>query len=256
MAITARRARHVGVRRRRARGRRSARRSRARRRARRSPAGTTVLSSSVHSATQTGPAGVSSPALSPRSRSESGSSCWQASGQACEPSEPASAARSVPWCGEARVTARRTSNRRRGRRRRAAPPRRRRSSRRGRPTAPRSRRASSSTARPRSAAWSRRSPVPEPARLDDPDVAALGLERVGQHLQRGRRAAVARHQQHRPGLVLGDRLDRRPLAARARPRSRRPRPPGQHHDAQHEPAASRGQRGEHAHGHASSVPAG
>ncbi len=42
--------------------------------------GTTVLSSSVHSATHAGPGGVSSPALSRRSRSESGSSCWQAVG--------------------------------------------------------------------------------------------------------------------------------------------------------------------------------
>ena len=42
--------------------------------------GTTVLSSSVHSATHTGPGGVSSPALSRRSRSESGSSCWHAVG--------------------------------------------------------------------------------------------------------------------------------------------------------------------------------
>ena len=62
------------------------------------------------SAIHRGPSGVSSPAFSARSRSLSGASCRQAPGQASGARPPASAARSVPWWGEPRVTTRRTTD--------------------------------------------------------------------------------------------------------------------------------------------------
>ena len=69
--------------------------------------GTTMRSSVVQIETHSGPSGVSSPALSLRSRSLSGWSWRQASGQESGATSPPRPARSVPWCGEPMVTTRR-----------------------------------------------------------------------------------------------------------------------------------------------------
>ena len=74
--------------------------------------GVTTRSKRDRTVAQAGPSGVSSPALSRRSRSLPGTSCSQAVGQPPANSRP-SAAWLVPWCGEPRVSTRRA---------RAAPP--------------------------------------------------------------------------------------------------------------------------------------
>ena len=56
-----------------------------------------------------GPSGVSSVAFRARSRSLSGASCWHAVGHLSGVTSAASPARSVPWCGDPRVTTRRAT---------------------------------------------------------------------------------------------------------------------------------------------------
>ena len=208
--------------------------------------GTTVLSSSVHSATQTGPAGVSSPALSRRSRSESGSSCWQAVGHAVEPSAPASD-------GQVGAVVRRGQGDRAAYVRPAAEV--------GDVDADHdaARGVADQVHRRRPGLVERRVDGvaevlgllaqvlgPGAGRPHDAGVSALAGQGVGQHLERGGRAAVPRDQQHGSRPVLGHRLDRRVPAYDDRHRDRDRDDQRQHRHAQHQPAPRGGERVEHA----------
>ena len=83
-------------------------------------------------------------------------------------------------------------------------------------------------------------------RVDDRDRAALVGQRVGEHLEGVRAAAVPRHQQHRSGLALGGRdYLRLPAAHGQRGRRAHHREHGEADDRQHEAPTGGSQVAEH-----------
>ncbi len=170
--------------------------------------GTTVWSSVVQIETQTGPAGVSSPAFSARSRSLSGWSCWQATGQVSGARSPARPARSVPWCGDpmrddpAREAAAAV----------VADPEAGDHAAGGVPDHVHRAGAGALLEEDRGLLQHLRLLVevaePVAGELHDHGLPALRAERVGHHLEAVRAAAVPRHEQHRAGGRLRDRAHR------------------------------------------------
>ena len=81
--------------------------------------------------------------------------------------------------------------------------------------------------------------------VDDHHRPPLRPQRVGQHLQRGGAAVVARHEQHRPLALLGHRPDRLVAVGPHRGADPDRRDQREHGEAEHEPPAGGGESLEH-----------
>ena len=84
------------------------------------------------------------------------------------------------------------------------------------------------------------------AELDDPSGPAGAAQRLRKHGEAGRRPAVPRHEEHGGLGVLCDRSDARSAVGQGEHDDGGGRQREGRSDSQHEPAAGRGERGEHA----------
>ena len=207
--------------------------------------GTTTRSSSVQIETHAGPAGVSSPALSSRSRSLSSASWRQASGQLSGARSAPREARSEPWCGEARVIARRA---------RLPPPS---SATQSRTTTPPAEYPTTSTDAAPVRSMALRDSAVERLRLDPQvlgagrhqrdhlGVAAGAPQGVREYVERGGVPAVPGDQQDRTRAVLGDRIHRLGTGGDDGDHDHDRERDGQHDQGDHEPSPRRRQAGQH-----------